>query len=619
MAIGIDGNSPAVGSGGNVTTVTTASFTRPAAGALLVAMVMCTSDSAPAMSGGSLTWTLRKQQLAGTTYAQLWTAPVTGSGTMTVTLTVGGSLQGLALKVDGVTGQHASSPIGNTGGGTSSNNTLSVTGYTSSAANSRGFFAAFEGNGLGNPTVSGGDTGFPWTANFGFGDYSGIAIRKAADTPTASTTVTFGADAPTTGAADWTWAALEIKPASTDASIITTTIAAVTSMASPAATVAASPVPATITAATSAPTPAVSTGATAHPATIPVTTTVPNPSITTQATTVVTPNTIAATTAVPAPQLVASSNATLAAIDAVVQMYAPAIQANAHVTLTPIAVTAALPAPSLTVPVLPGDQITRPGQIEWNGTLLGNGTPYSWQELQGWIDSAPFISGNVDRPDSSGSYPGQPYNAERVINWGTLLKAPRDMVGQIVHDLVMATGPHQTEEEGWLVVWDFDDIQPWLVRAFLSDRKPGPINRQARLGLMRGALQWIASDPRRYDPVRSSLTIAKDTATSILNNGNDATPGELRFPGPCTAPQVENTSTDLVIAFDTVITTGQTLVIDVKEGTASIGDTNHLDDLIDGSTSVQDFVFAPGANELLFTCDSGGAAGMETFWRHAIS
>ncbi|MER7612145.1 hypothetical protein, partial [Nonomuraea wenchangensis] len=364
---------------------------------------------------------------------------------------------------------------------------------------------------------------------------------------------------------------------------------------------------------------ALSAGSNLHPSTVAVAAGVPSPSITTENAEVVELATVEAFADVPAPLLSIDANAVLATIEAVAQLYGPAVSSDAHVTLSTIAVAASVPSPSVTVPVLPGDAITRPGQVEWNGFLLGSGTPYSWQELQGWLDSAPWISGNVDRSDSSGSYPGRPYSGERVINLSTLIKAPRGQIGQIVADLIMATGPAQTEDEGWLAVWGLDDIQPRLVRAFLSDRKPGPINQQARLGLMRGALQWTASDPRLYDPVRSSLTIPKDTPTSILNQGNDNTPGELRFPGPATGIQVENLTTDTVIAFTTTVGSGQTLVVDVKEGTAAIGDVNHLNDLVDGSASIQDFVFAPGANELLYTTDSGGTAGMETFWRHATS
>lgn len=210
MTIAIDGGSPAVVSAGNTTTVSTASFTRPAAGSLLVAMVMCTSNADPSVAGGSLTWTRQVQRVNSGDYAEIWTAPVTGSGSMTATLTVTGSLQGLALKVDGVTGVHPINPIGTSGSGISTSNAITPVGYTSTAGGSRGFFAGFEGSGLGNPTSS--DTGFPWTASFGLGDYSGIAVRKAANTDAPATDVTFNADAAGSSTADWTWAALEIVP-----------------------------------------------------------------------------------------------------------------------------------------------------------------------------------------------------------------------------------------------------------------------------------------------------------------------------------------------------------------------------------------------------------------------
>jgi hypothetical protein len=397
------------------------------------------------------------------------------------------------------------------------------------------------------------------------------------------------------------------------------TVAVSAAVPAPVVTVSASPDLATVAATTAVPAPGLSAGAGATPATVAAVAAVPAPSVTTQDVEIVTPTTVEVLADVPGPAVNASTNATLNTIEGIAALYGPDISAGASVTLATIAVAVDVHTPSTAVPVLPGDQITRPGQIEWNGFLLGSGTPYSWQQLEGWIRSAPFISGNVARPDSSGSYPGQPYTAERTINWSTLIKAPRGQIGQVVHDLVMATGPAQTEEEGWLVVWDWDDLQPWLVRAHLADREPGPINQQARLGLMRGALQWIASDPRRYDPVRSSLTIPKDTERSILNNGNDASPGEFRFPGPVAGVQLENVTTDRVVAFSTTVADGETLVIDVKLGTAAIGDTNKLNDLIEGSASVQDMVFNPGANTLIWTADSGGSAGMETFWRHAVS
>jgi hypothetical protein len=209
--IAIDSGSPALASNGGVSSVSTASFTRPAGG-LLVAMVFAISNATYTVAGGSLTWT---QRASGG--ADIWTAPVTGSGSMTVTvgnLVSGGFVgQGAAIKVVGLTGQSALDPIGATGAGESTTNNLNALGYTSTVAGSRGFFAGWESAISGAPTST--DTGFPWsfsvTSPFP-ATYRGLFSYKAANAPAQDADVTFNADASGTGTADWDWVALEIVP-----------------------------------------------------------------------------------------------------------------------------------------------------------------------------------------------------------------------------------------------------------------------------------------------------------------------------------------------------------------------------------------------------------------------
>lgn len=199
---------PALVSNASVSSVSTASFTRPEGG-LLVAMVVALSSTTYTLSGGSLTWT---KQVSNT--ADIWTAPVTGSGSMTVTV---GNLTDpdlansvAALKVVGVTGQNLLNPIGNSGSGESATNNLTASGYTSSVAGSRGFFCGIDSNATGAATST--DTGSGWTQNAGFFDVGGVAVHKAANTTNAGTSVTFNADAAGSGTAAWEWVALEIVP-----------------------------------------------------------------------------------------------------------------------------------------------------------------------------------------------------------------------------------------------------------------------------------------------------------------------------------------------------------------------------------------------------------------------
>jgi hypothetical protein len=532
---------------------------------------------------------------------------------ITVSVTSSGE-GGPGLKVYVLTGVKASSFIGSTGSGDATANNATPTGYNATAASSFGIAMAVDLNNLAPPSSTDVET---LIVNGDLG-LSAMSIVKAAPASAVGVPVTFNMDAAGTAAADWHWVAVEFLVAAVDASVTPATIAVPAAMPAPAKAVSASRTPATIAVPAAMPVAGVSAGAGKTPATITASVAMPTPVVTTEDVQIVTPATIEATVAMPVPAAQGSASAAPATIAASVAMPAPAVRADAEVTFSTIAVGTAMPRPIASVPPLPGDRITRWGQIEWNGFLLGEGTPYSWQGLQGWRDLPPIISGNVDQPDANGSYPGQPYAGERIINWGTLLQARPDQVAQLLRDLQMGTGRSQTEDEGTLVIWDFADAEPYLVYGHLTKRDPGEINQQAaQIGLMRGALQWTCSDPAIYSLLRQSVPIPIGVELDVLNDGNEASTRVIyRIPGPCTVPQVENLSLDRVFGFDVEIADGEVLEIDVKEGNVTIGGVDHLNTLIEGSTSVKDMVFGPGPNKLLWSAESGGSL-MNVLWRHA--
>lgn len=174
-----------------------------------MAMVYAVTSTTYTMAGGSLEWTKSASDVA-----DIWTAPVTGSGSMTVTV---GNLsdvnffgRGAAIKVVGLTGQDPLAPIGQSGTGESTVNNLTAVGYTSSVGGSRGFFAAVDSEALGTPSST--DTGFGWSFDAGFFSVSGIFVYKTTNTAASGTNVTFNADESGSSAADWSWTALEIVP-----------------------------------------------------------------------------------------------------------------------------------------------------------------------------------------------------------------------------------------------------------------------------------------------------------------------------------------------------------------------------------------------------------------------
>ncbi|MFD4305066.1 hypothetical protein ACFWRY_20395 [Streptomyces albidoflavus] len=143
-----------------------------------------------------------------------------------------------------------------------------------------------------------------------------------------------------------------------------------------------------------------------------------------------------------------------------------------------------------------GDQVTRPGQVQYGELLLGAGTAYRWRALTGWEDLPPLDSGTVPRSDAHGAFPGMLLAQARTIGLdGLIIRAPRGSVGEVVGALNRATGP--VENELPLVAW-LDDRGPLLAWA-RATRRAVPATLGYRLGTITGgAIEFVATDPRRY-------------------------------------------------------------------------------------------------------------------------
>lgn len=150
-----------------------------------------------------------------------------------------------------------------------------------------------------------------------------------------------------------------------------------------------------------------------------------------------------------------------------------------------------------------GDRVTRPGHIQYGTFLFGPGTPYQWEDLTGWDDLPDLDSGTVLRPAAHGAYPGDLLAQTRVIGLnGLIIRAPLKEIGAAAGALTSATGPAAGELP--LVAW-LDDRGPLLVLARVV-RRAVPTNGY-RVGLsVGGAIEWEATDPRRYDLIEQVAT-----------------------------------------------------------------------------------------------------------------
>lgn len=167
-----------------------------------------------------------------------------------------------------------------------------------------------------------------------------------------------------------------------------------------------------------------------------------------------------------------------------------------------------------------GDLITRATQYEFGGLLLGSGTPYIVESMEG-LDSMPELrSDDEDRQDDHGAIPGIDLLPGRTIE-ATL------NVNDVSHAAIMARYRDMARV-----------MSPSRVEIPLVFRRPGedrkqvfarprrrnfPSNYDVAHGLAIGSLQWFAPDPRIYSLIERSAQVV--LAGDVANADGTVTPG----------------------------------------------------------------------------------------------
>lgn len=611
MAIDIHVSSPAgvnrafIGSGA----LTTATFSPPA-GSLLVAVVSAEDAVTLANSGTARTWTKRVGgALAGTS---IWTAP---NPTALTNITVTATTAGGGLKVYVVTGQHTTSPIGTTGTGDTTVNNATVTGYTSTAAGSRGFCAAIEVNNRGLPAST--DDEYAYNQ-----DLDGLCIVKAANTGTTSTAVTFNLDAAGSSVADWVWAALEILPAPSDVPIDATVVDAVADIPTPGLSAGQTVQPATVDAVADIPTPGRSAGQTVHPAVVDAVAVIATPSVTAGFATLVEPATVTATANIPSPTVTAIQNASPspATVTAAADIPSPTITATRQAVIAPASVDALadIPTPGLQVPVLPGETITRDGQVEWGYAALWGWNDFSVREITGWVDAKPPLDDlTVDDPARHGAIAGSSLAKRRIVTVKLQVNSLGDptQLSALLRQLRYDTRTLRDNTLWPLVIRG--RTETLMAFGKVIDRT-GVYDANWSIGSVEPVITIMCPDPRCYSLEQNSTVIAAGGTETLVNDGDVYTSPILRFPGPALNPVIMNETLDRVLGFDLTLISGQRLDVDTQRGSVRIGTANHMSDLADSiSVPVKEFFLDVGASDITYETDSGGAAGAEVIWRSA--
>lgn len=290
-----------------------------------------------------------------------------------------------------------------------------------------------------------------------------------------------------------------------------------------------------------------------------------------------------------------------------------------------------------------GELITQDYQIDWNGFLLGKGTPYTLVQLDGWIGSPGLVDRSVPRPTRPGSWSGRPRAQSRTVTaiFRIVANEPgRPGMASVIDALRKATPVARDADEAPLAIRALGQTLVAFAKFAGSDIS---VDQLFSVGIALAVpVQWRCADPRLFEAVAQSATIGAPTGGSggltypltyplsygtpagpsnatCVNTGNEATNPTLVFTGPITTPRVVNSTLGRALEFGLDLPAGQTLTVDTDRGTVLLnGTTDRLYTRTGTSVPVEYFELAPGANNItLFGAALGVGAQVQVTWRSA--
>ncbi|MFE7316404.1 hypothetical protein ACFU7T_25430 [Streptomyces sp. NPDC057555] len=295
-----------------------------------------------------------------------------------------------------------------------------------------------------------------------------------------------------------------------------------------------------------------------------------------------------------------------------------------------------------------GDLVTLPGHIQYGDLLLGPGTAVRWQKLTGWEESPGVDSGTVPRSGAHGAFPGRLLAQPRTITVDdVVLRTALGAMTTAVRELGAHLALHDDELP---LVIRLDDAPPLLAYARCL-RHSIPVDTGYRIGTVTGgAIQFEASDPRRYSLIEQRAEIRLPAAepgldwhldpgpehlgwpmdfgapgstgtTTATNDGTTDTYPTITFRGPVDRPSLTNLATGDMVEYDLALADGDELLVDTAAGTVTLnGTASRLSDATARSIPEQTLTLRPGVTPWAFRAAPGFADPRATAvlrWRSA--
>jgi len=273
----------------------------------------------------------------------------------------------------------------------------------------------------------------------------------------------------------------------------------------------------------------------------------------------------------------------------------------------------------------PGSLISLPRQIEFNGLLLGAGTPYRWVRLNGW-DSLPGLDlGDSPRPSEDGDFTGRGLLQARLPSLeGFLLADTTAWTEQLV--ALLRQRMDYSDTPAGLYVADSGGTRWAPARVIARDLPHEP---QRTIGRVQFGIQWKCGRPAQFATTtrRVTLVVAApsggvayptvypidygDPGTSgdtvLTNAGDRAAPAVVTFTGPGRGHALR--VGDAFVRIDQHLADGDQLVVDTGEGTVTLNEVDRSTWLSLDSTPPEEIRIPPGDSQATFSVTEDGGAG----------
>lgn len=272
-----------------------------------------------------------------------------------------------------------------------------------------------------------------------------------------------------------------------------------------------------------------------------------------------------------------------------------------------------------------GDLISQDYQYEYSSLLMGAGTVYLIEKIEGLYDMPEIASRDIIRSDIHGVFPGTDLmGGRRLVVLLDILASNGSTAESYIRNLNLAFRP--SNQELWFVFKrpNMADKRFVLCRC---RRKALDTDYKYSYGLVKGSVELFASDPRIYSITEETenVTILDTTTVSptivVDNIGDFNTGATIDLAGPITNPVITNPQDESkAIRLTCVIPTGTILRIDTKARTVqtSTGGAAYVDHYEYVRTDNQWWALQAGVNNLQVNrTNTAGASTVEVRWRAA--